>query len=122
MPQRSSPKVRQEDIDKAISELTDVLNIDSLTDVDKFFALNLLDDYGKMCGISEAAWRSIQRYGLTSRKTVGSNSRMVKSEDIDIFKGACASKLSLAAKISKFVKDGVAPAVEEKSDAFDDFE
>lgn len=127
MGQRSKPMIDNEDITKAVDELYAVLNIDSLSDVDKFFALNLLDDYGKICGITEAAWRSIERDGLTKREDSGGKGnrhyRMVKSEAIDIFKSGVASKLALAAKISKFVSTGMAQEIaEESKDEFDDFE
>lgn len=123
MPQRKKPKVNQEDIDRAVDQLTEVLNIDALSEVDKFFALDLLQDYGKWCGIAEAAWRSILDEGLTVRQSSGAKDntryRMVKSESIDIFKSSSASKTALAAKISKFVNSG---AVEvEEVDPLDEF-
>lgn len=124
MPQRKRPKVNQEDIDAAVNQLTNVLNIDALSEVDKFFALDLLQDYGKWCGIAEAAWRSILDEGLTVRQSSGAKDnqhyRMVKSESIDIFKSSSASKTALAAKISKFVKSGEA-VIEEEDDGFDTF-
>lgn len=124
MAQRKKPKVIQEDIDRAVDSLTDVLNIDRLSDVDKFFALDLLQDYGKWCGISEAAWRSIVEDGLTIRQSSGAKGnthyKMVKSEAIDIFKSSSASKTQLAAKISKFVNSGVMQE-EEEVDEFDAF-
>lgn len=126
MPQRKKPKIQQEDIDAAVDQLEDALDIDSLSDVDKFFALNLLQDYGRICGIGEAAWREISDAGLTVRQQSGAKGnthyKMVKSESIDIFKMAIASKLSLAAKISKFVSSGLAPEIEETKDDFDSFE
>lgn len=125
MPQRKKPKVNQDDIDVAVAQLEDALDIDSLSDVDKFFALNLLQDYGRLCGIGEAAWREIYEAGLTVRQQSGAKGnthyKMVKSESIDIYKMAVASKLSLAAKISKFVNSGLAPAEEDVRDEFDDF-
>ncbi len=125
MAQRKKPTVNQEDIDRAVSSLENVLDIDSLSEVDRFFALDLLQEYGRMCGMSEAAWRSIVDDGLTTRQSSGAKGnthyRMVKSEAIDIHKMCVASKLALAAKISKFVSSGVIE-VEEKKDDFDDFE
>lgn len=126
MPQRKAPKVRQDDIDNAVSELSNVLDLNALSEVDRFFAISLLQDYGRWCGMSEAAWRSIELYGLTQRQTVGTKqnarSRMVKSEDIDIFKSATASKIALAAKISKFVASSNKSIEEVSTDDFDDFE
>lgn len=125
MPQRKRPKVQQEDIDEAVNELMSVLDIDSLSEVDKFFALDLLQDYGKWCGIAGAAWRSILEDGLTERRDSGAannrHRRMVKSESIDIFKLASASKTALASKISRFVKNGIVATEEEIDDGFDDF-
>ena len=126
MAQRKKPTVNQEDIDNAVSSLLNVLDIDSLSDVDRFFALDLLQEYGRMCGMSEAAWRSIVEDGLTMRQSSGAKGnthyRMVKSEAIDIHKMCVASKLALAAKISKFVNSGIIePEAEEKKDDFDDF-
>ena len=124
MPQRKRPKVNQEDIDAAVSQLSNVLDIDALSEVDKFFALDLLQDYGQWCGIAEAAWRSILEEGLTIRQSSGAKDnqhyRMVKSESIDIFKSSSASKTALAAKISKFVSNGSVVA-EEEDDGFDAF-
>lgn len=124
MAQRSKPKVNQEDIDNAVNALTDVLQIDELSEVDKFFALDLLQEYGRMCGMSEAAWRSILNDGLTTRQSSGAKGnthyRMVKSEAIDIHKACVASKMALAAKISKFVSSSV-PQDEEVFDEFDAF-
>lgn len=124
MPQRKKPKIQQSDIDVAVEQLEDALDIDSLSKVDKFFALNLLQDYGRTCGIGEAAWRSIENEGLTVRQQSGAKGnthyKMVKSEAIDIFKMAIANKISLAAKISKFVNSGVLQQ-EEEEDEFDRF-
>lgn len=125
MPQRKRPKINQEDISSAVDQLMDVLDIDSLSEVDKFFALDLLHDYGKWCGITEAAWRSILEEGLTVRQSSGARDnqhyRMVRSESIDIFKSGSASKTALAAKISKFVKSGAAAEAVEEMDDFDAF-
>lgn len=124
MPARKKPTIRQDDIDSAVNSLLDVLDINSLSEVDKFFALDLLQDYGKWCGISEAAWRSIQDEGLTVRQSSGAKGnnhyRMAKSEAIGIFKDARAAKTDLAMKISKFVKSG-AIVQEEEMDEFDAF-
>ena len=124
MPQRKRPRINQEDISNAVDQLMDVLDIESLSEVDRFFALDLLQDYGKWCGIAEAAWRSILDEGLTVRQSSGAKDnqhyRMVRSESIDIFKSSSASKTALAVKISKFVKSGAA-VVEEEMDEFDAF-
>ena len=110
MPARRKPRVLQEDIDRAVDDLLDVLCIDQLSDVDRFFALDLLQDYGKWCGISEAAWRSIIDEGITERVTTGgrgnNHHKMVKSESIAVFKDARTAKTDLAMKISKLVKNG----------------
>lgn len=123
MAQRKRPKVNQDDIDAATNALMDVLDIDKLSEVDRFFALDLLQEYGRMCGMSEAAWRSILADGLTTRQSSGAKGnthyRMVKSEAIDIHKACVTSKLALAAKISKFVSSSV--VVEEEFDEFDAF-
>lgn len=114
--------VRKEDIEKAVDELLDVLDINQLSDVDRFFALDLLQDYGKWCGVSEAAWRSIQEEGLTIRQTSGGKGnnhfRMVKSESISIFKDARTAKTDLAMKISKLAKTGVAVEEQDELDEF----
>lgn len=125
MAQRKKPTVNQEDIDSAVEGLMTVLDIDSLSEVDRFFALDLLQEYGRMCGMSEAAWRSILGDGLTTRQSSGAKGnthyRMVKSEAIDIHKMCVASKLALAAKISKFVNSSVVKEEEEVLDEFDSF-
>lgn len=117
MGQRSKPAVLQEDIEKATNELLDVLDVDSLSDVDKFFALDLLNDYGMMAAMAEAAKRSILNDGLTKRETRGGKGNnhysMVKSEAIDIYRQCVTQKIQLAVKISKFVKSGVIDVVEE---------
>ena len=124
MPQRKSPKVDQAVIDEAVDKLMEVLNIDGLSDVDRYFAIDLLHDYGKWCGIASAAWSSINEQGLTVRHSSGGRDnrhyKMVKSESLDIFKSAVSIKTGLAAKISKFVKSGVVDTADEE-DEFDAF-
>ena len=125
MTQRRKIEVDSSDIERAIDELEDRLNIDSLSDVDKFFALDLLRDYGRTCGVCEATWRSIDVDGVTKRESSGGKGnrhyKMVKSEALDIFKSSITMKIALAAKISKFVSSGLADVVEEEKDAFDEF-
>ena len=124
MAQRKKPKIDSNDIDAAINGLMDVLEIDSLSKVDRFFALDLLNDYGKWAAIANAAWRSIEEDGLTARQSSGAKGnnhyKMVKSESIDIFKHASTCRSALATKISKFVK-GSAEVIEdtEEDDGFD---
>lgn len=124
MAQRSKPRIDQHDIDDAVAELSAAMDIESLSKVDKFFALDLMQDYGKWAAIAGAAWRSIVDDGLTARTSSGGKGnrhyRMVKSESIDIFKAGIAMKTQLAAKISKFVSSGTAE-VEEEMDEFDAF-
>ena len=124
MAQRKKPKIDSNDIDAAINGLMDVLEIDSLSKVDQFFAIDLLKDYGKWSAIANAAWRSIESDGLTTRQSSGAKGnnhyKMVKSESIDIFKHASTCRSALASKISKFVKGSV-EITEDEPDEFDDF-
>lgn len=125
MPARKKPTVRQEDIDKAVSDLREMVDVVKLADVDKYFALDLLQDYGKWCGISEAAWRDILVEGLTMRQSSGAKGnnhhKMVKSESIGIFKDARAAKTDLAMKISRLVRNGAIVEEEKEVDEFDVF-
>lgn len=125
MPARSKPKIQQEDIDRAIAELREVVDAVQLADVDKLFAMDLLDDYGRWCGISEAAWRDILVEGLTMRQSSGAKDnvhrKMVKSESIGIFKDARAAKTDLAMKISRLVRNGAIEDNREELDEFDVF-
>lgn len=122
MPAKKIPRPRQEDIDAAVQGLLEVIDIDSLTDVDRFFALDLLGDYGKWCAISEAAWESISTEGTLSRITTGGKGnnhyKLSKSESIGVFKDARTAKTDLAMKISKFVKQGTIVQEEDELDAF----
>ena len=123
---RKIPKPSEDDVAKAVAELYDVLDIDSLSDVDKFFALNLLEDYGRWAAIADTAWQDIVQQGLVRRETRGGKDNnhysYQKSESIGVFKDARASKTDLAVKISRFVKNGIAGQVEEEEmDAFDKF-
>ena len=123
---RKIPKPNEDDVAKAVAELYDVLDIDSLSDVDKFFALNLLEDYGRWAAIADTAWQDIVQQGLVRRETRGGKDNnhysYQKSESIGVFKDARASKTDLAVKISRFVKNGIAGQVEEEEmDAFDKF-
>ena len=124
MAQRKKPTIDPNDIQEAVQGLADVLEIDSLSKVDQFFATDLLRDYGKWSAIANAAWRSIESDGLTTRQSSGAKGnnhyKMVKSESIDIFKHASTCRSNLATKISKFVK-GSAETVEEADDGFDSF-
>lgn len=124
MGQRSKPMVKQSDIDDAVARLKEVVDIDSLGDVDRFFAQDLIVDYGKWAAISNAAWQSIVDNGLTVRHASGAKGnthyKMLKSEAIDIFKAASTNKTALAVKISKFVAQGTA-AMEEDIDELDEF-
>lgn len=110
MPARKMPRPRKEDIDAAVEELKAVIDIDSLGDVDKFFALDLMMDYGKWAAIANAAWDDIAATGILNRQSSGSKDnrhfKFSKSESIGVFKDARASKSDLAMKISKFVKQG----------------
>lgn len=124
MAQRKKPKIDPNDIDTAVNGLLGVLEIDSLSNVDKFFALDLLNDYGKWAAIANAAWRSIEDDGLTARQSSGAKGnnhyKMVKSESIDIFKHASTCRSALATKISKFVKGSAEVADDaEEDDGFD---
>lgn len=125
MAQRKKPKIDPNDIDDAMSGLMDVLEIDSLSKVDQFFATDLLKDYGKWSAIANAAWRSIEDDGLTTRQSSGAKGnnhyKMVKSESIDIFKNASTCRSNLATKISKFVKGSAETSEEEVDDGFDSF-
>lgn len=125
MAQRKRPKVSQADIDQAIDDLKQVVDIDQLNNVDRFFAQDLIVDYGKWAAIANAAWQSIVDDGLTARQSSGAKGnthyRMVKSECIDIYKHASAMKTQLAAKISKFVAQGMSAIVEEEIDELDAF-
>lgn len=116
---RKIPKPTEEDVEKAVNGLYDVLDIDSLSDVDKFFALNLLEDYGRWAAIAETAWQDIVQQGLVRRETRGGKDNnhyaYSKSESIGVFKDARASKTDLAMKISKFVKSGSIVQEEEES-------
>ena len=123
---RKIPKPSEDDVAKAVAELYDVLDIDSLSDVDKFFALNLLEDYGRWAAIAETAWQDIVQQGLVRRETRGGKDNnhyaYQKSESIGVFKDARASKTDLAVKISRFVKNGlVVQDEEEEMDEFDRF-
>jgi len=123
---RKIPKPNEDDVAKAVAELYDVLDIDSLSDVDKFFALNLLEDYGRWAAIADTAWQDIVQQGLVRRETRGGKDNnhysYQKSESIGVFKDARASKTDLAVKISRFVKNGlVVQEEEEEMDAFDQF-
>ena len=124
MAQRKKPTIDPHDIDDAMSGLMDVLEIDSLSKVDQFFATDLLKDYGKWSAIANAAWRSIESDGLTTRQSSGAKGnnhyKMVKSESIDIFKHASTCRSALASKISKFVKGSI-EITEDEPDEFDDF-
>jgi len=125
MAQRKAPRVRQEDIQSATDALRAVIGTADLTDVEKFLVDNLSEDYGRWDAMSKAAWRSIEEYGLTKRQESGAKGnvhrRMTKSEDIDIFKAASSAKISLAAKISKFINKTTVPT-DEAVDEFDSFE
>jgi hypothetical protein len=123
---RKIPKPNEDDVAKAVAELYDVLDIDSLSDVDKFFALNLLEDYGRWAAIADTAWQDIVQQGLVRRETRGGKDNnhysYQKSESIGVFKDARASKTDLAVKISRFVKNGlVVQEEEEEMDEFDRF-
>jgi len=123
---RKIPKPSEDDVAKAVAELYDVLDIDSLSDVDKFFALNLLEDYGRWAAIADTAWQDIVQQGLVRRETRGGKDNnhysYQKSESIGVFKDARASKTDLAVKISRFVKNGlVVQEEEEEMDEFDRF-
>ena len=123
---RKIPKPSEDDVAKAVAELYDVLDIDSLSDVDKFFALNLLEDYGRWAAIADTAWQDIVQQGLVRRETRGGKDNnhysYQKSESIGVFKDARASKTDLAVKISRFVKNGlVVQDEEEEMDEFDRF-
>lgn len=118
MPAKRIPKPRQEDIDSAVDGLLAVLDINSLSDVDRFFALDLLNDYGKWCAVADAAWTSIASEGILSRQTTGGKDnnhyRFAKSESIGVFKDARSAKTDLAMKISKFVRQGTIVPEEEE--------
>ena len=120
---RKIPKPNEEDVEKAVQGLYDVLDIDSLSDVDKFFALNLLEDYGRWVAIADTAWQDIVQQGLVRRETRGGKDNnhyaYQKSESIGVFKDARASKTDLAMKISKFVKSGM--MAQEEEDPLDAF-
>ena len=111
MPARKMPRPRKEDIDNAVEELKAVIDIDSLGDVDKFFALDLMMDYGKWAAIANAAWEDIASTGILNRTSSGSKDnkhyKINKSESIGVFKDARTSKSDLAMKISRFVKQGM---------------
>lgn len=121
---RKIPKPNEDDVAKAVAELYDVLDIDSLSDVDKFFALNLLEDYGRWAAIADTAWQDIVQQGLVRRETRGGKDNnhysYQKSESIGVFKDARASKTDLAVKISRFVKNGL--VVQEEEEEMDDFD
>ena len=125
MAQRKRPKVSQADIDQAIDDLKQVVDIDQLNNVDRFFAQDLIVDYGKWAAIANAAWQSIVDDGLTARQSSGAKGnthyRMVKSECLEIYKNASSVKSALAQKISKFVKSGTMEIAEEELDEFDAF-
>lgn len=125
MPQRRKPRVSQADIDKAVEDLKKVVDIDQLSNVDKFFAQDLIVDYGKWAAIANAAWNSLKSDGLTERQTTGAagnrHTKMAKSGCIDIYKNASAMKTQLAAKISKFVAQGSSAIIEDELDEFDEF-
>ena len=125
MAQRAKPRVSQADIDRAVENLKQVVDIDKLSNVDKFFAQDLIVDYGKWAAIANAAWGSLESDGLTARSASGAKGnthyKMVKSECIDIYKNASAMKTQLAAKISKFVAQGASAVIEEELVAFDSF-
>ena len=125
MAQRKRPKVSQADIDQAIDDLKQVVDIDQLNNVDRFFAQDLIVDYGKWAAIANAAWQSIVDDGLTARQSSGAKGnthyRMVKSECLEIYKNASSVKSALAQKISKFVKSGTMETTEEELDEFDVF-
>lgn len=124
MPARKMPRPRKEDIDAAVEELKAVIDIDSLGDVDKFFALDLMMDYGKWAAIANAAWEDIAETGILNRQATGSKDnrhyKFSKSESIGVFKDARASKSDLAMKVSKLVKGSVVQQ-EEELDEFDVF-
>jgi len=120
---RKIPKPSEDDVAKAVEGLYDVLDIDSLSDVDRFFALNLLEDYGRWAAIANTAWQDIVQQGLVRRETRGGKDNnhyaYQKSESIGVFKDARASKTDLAVKISRFVKNGLIEKEEEDElDAF----
>lgn len=121
---RKIPKPNEDDVAKAVAELYQVLDIDSLSDVDKFFALNLLEDYGRWAAIADTAWQDIVQQGLVRRETRGGKDNnhysYQKSESIGVFKDARASKTDLAVKISRFVKNGL--VVQEEEEEMDDFD
>lgn len=125
MAQRKRPKVSQADIDQAIDDLKQVVDIDQLNNVDRFFAQDLIVDYGKWAAIANAAWQSIVDDGLTARQSSGAKGnthyRMVKSECLEIYKNASSVKSALAQKISRFVKSGTMETTEEELDEFDAF-
>lgn len=120
---RKIPKPSEEDVERAVQGLYEVLDIDSLSDVDKFFALNLLEDYGRWVAIADTAWQDIVQQGLVRRETRGGKDNnhyaYQKSESIGVFKDARASKTDLAMKISKFVKSGM--MAQEEEDPLDAF-
>lgn len=125
MAQRKRPKVSQADIDQAIDDLKQVVDIDQLNNVDRFFAQDLIVDYGKWAAIANAAWQSIVDDGLTARQSSGAKGnthyRMVKSECLDIYKNAIGVKQALSAKISRFLKSGIVEELEEEIDELDAF-
>lgn len=124
MPARKSPRPRQSDIDAAVEELKAVIDIDSLGDVDKFFALDLMMDYGKWSAIANAAWDDIASTGILMRQSSGGKDnrhfKFSKSESIGVFKDARASKSDLAMKISRFVRQGM-PEEQEEEDPLNAF-
>ena len=125
MPQRKKPRIRHEDIQEAVEGLKSVISFDAMSEIDKFFATNLLESYGKWCAVEKAAWRSLDEDGLTERRDSGAannrHRRMTKSEALDIFKMATAAKTSIASQISKFAKNRDADAAREDDDGFEDF-
>ena len=125
MAQRKRPKVSQADIDQAIDDLKQVVDIDQLNNVDRFFAQDLIVDYGKWAAIANAAWQSIVDDGLTARQSSGAKGnthyRMVKSECLEIYKNASATKSMLAAKISRFLASGKVDDIKDEIDEFDVF-
>lgn len=125
MPQPKKPRVKKADVSKYASDIEQVLHIDELTDVDRFFAKDLSNDYGKWCAIADAAWNSMVADGLTRQHSSGAagnvHHKMVKSECIDIYKAASAMKTQLAAKISKFSAQGASSVIQEEMDELDAF-
>lgn len=125
MPRRLKPRIEQDDIDRAMNDILNSVEMEQFSDLDRQLMIGLMKDYANWCAISDAAWRNIESEGLMQQISSGAkgnvHTRLEKSGSLDVYKSAISMKLSLAARISALAKNVVTEIKEDTTDALEEF-